>query len=343
MRTDDWLDQAPRRWMPGSWAATSLRLAAELGIDADLVHLHRQYSATLAIEPEAERKQAQAALARNWDRCARTALERRDTLQWRDAIASDGRMTAFALLCSAGSAQVSFPCKRIWELEDYLRNEDAYARRQQTLLRYGGQQLRVSRGRWLKLPREQRLCQLCNQPGAVEDERHMVMHCPLYSVERERFRKQLRAYSVHAQWAALDLSEETLFGLAMGVRPTSMIQSSVKHRKVAMSYCRHFLTTALRRRERLLASLPKPRRKKAKPEGADRSRSALAVVTEPAGAAVAEQGTYAVLIAESDDSNPELAHDHESDLLADVDVVHLVDGDRADEPDGESDDEAACH
>ena len=93
----------------------------------------------------------------------------------------------------------------------------------------------------------------------------------------------------------------------------------------------------------MLASLPKPRRKKAKPEGADRSRSALAVVTEPAGAAVAEQGTYAVLIAESDDSNPELAHDHESDLLADVDVVHLVNGDLADEPDGESDDEAACH
>ena len=236
MRNDDWFDQAPRRWVPGSWAATSLRLAAELGINADLVHLHRQYSATLAIEPEAERRQAQAALARIWDRCARTALERRDTLQWRDVIASDGRMTAFALLYSAGSAQVSFPCKRIWELEDYLRNEDAYARRQQTLLRYGGQQLRVSRGRWLKLPREQRLCQLCNEPGAVEDERHMVLHCPLYSVERERFRTQLRAYSVHAQWGALDLSEETLFGLAMGVRSTSMIHSSVKPWKVAMSY-----------------------------------------------------------------------------------------------------------
>ena len=223
-----------------------------------------------------------------------------------------------------------------------MRNEDAYARRQQTLLRYGGQQLRVSRGRWLKLPREQRLCQLCNQlqPGAVEDERHMVLHCPFYSVERERLRKQLRAYSVHAQWGALDLSEETLFGLAMGVRPASMIHSSLKHRKVAMSYRRHFLTTALRRRERLLASLPKPRRKKAKPEGADRSRSASVVVTEPAGAAAVVQGTIidAVLIADSDDSNPELAHDHESALLADVDVVDLVDDDRADEPDGESDD-----
>ena len=40
------------------------------------------------------------------------------------------------------------------------------------------------------------------------------------------------------------------------------------------------------------------------------------------------------------DSNPELAHDrdHESALLAHVDVVDLVDDDRADEPDGESDD-----
>ena len=43
----------------------------------------------------------------------------------------------------------------------------------------------------------------------------------------------------------------------MGVRPK---HATDKQRKVAMSHCRQFLTTALRRRERLLATLPKPRK-----------------------------------------------------------------------------------
>ena len=48
----------------------------------------------------------------------------------------------------ANNAEASLSRKRIWVMEDYLRTDDSYARQQQTLLRYGGQQLRVSRGRW---------------------------------------------------------------------------------------------------------------------------------------------------------------------------------------------------
>ena len=116
----------------------------------------------------------------------------------------------------------------------------------------------------------------------------MVLHCPFYREERERLRLCLRAYSVHAQWAALesDLPDDILFGLVLGVRPK--MRSSYKHRTVAMSHCRRFLTTALRRRERLLASFPKPnsKLKKAKPEGADRSSSTSNSVEakEPVGA-----------------------------------------------------------
>jgi len=172
--------------------------------------------------------------------------------------------------------------KRIWELEAYLQNDDAYARRQQTLLRYGGHQLRVTRGRWQKLAREQRVCELCQQrlklaegqPEAaaaergdiqaepqVEDERHLVLHCPAYALERGRLRSQLEAYRVHGDWMRLELSDEALFALVMGVRPA---HATAKQVKVAVSYCRQFLTTALRRRERLLAALLKTR--SARPE-----------------------------------------------------------------------------
>ena len=176
--------------------------------------------------------------------------------------------------------------KRIWELEAYLQNADAYARRQQTISRYGGHQLRVTRGRWQKLAREQRVCELCQQrrklaegqPEAaaaergdiqaepqVKDERHLVLHCPAYALERGRLRSQLEAYRVHGNWTRLDhgLSDEALFALAlvMGVRP---VHATAKQLKIAMSYCRQFLTTALRRRERSLAALPKTR--SARPE-----------------------------------------------------------------------------
>ena len=245
-------------------------------------------------------------------------------------------MKAYASLY-ASDASTSLSRKCIWEMEDYLRNDDAYARRQQTLLRYGGQQLRVSRGRWQKLKREQRVCQLCNEPGAVEDERHMVLHCPFYHEERECLRKRLGRYSVHAHWASLDLSSEALFGLVLGVRP--MMNSLEKHRKVAMSYCRQFLTTALRRRERLLATLPKT--KKARPEVANRS-SSDEVKEQANAAAVAEVAAVDVA-----DRNDLPNHDHDpirvdidADAYDDTDID--VDSDCVSESD-DVDEEKAGH
>ena len=46
-------------------------------------------------------------------------------------------------------------------------------------LRLGAHDLRVCTGRWERLPRDQRLCQRCQQ-GVVEDELHMVFECSLY-------------------------------------------------------------------------------------------------------------------------------------------------------------------
>ena len=280
----DWFDHAFVHCVPGTWTAATLRLVASLELNDELVRLQQQHVATSLLEDEATRLQQQRVLATMWERVVLATLEERDQQLWENAMLSDGRMHALALLYVGSSADVLFypKRKRIWELEAYLQNDDAYARRQQTLLRYGGHQLRVTRGRWQKLAREKRVCELCQQrlklaegqheaaaaergdiqaEPQVEDERHLVLHCPAYALERGRLRSQLEAYRVHGDWMRLELSDEALFALVMGVRPA---HATAKQVKVAMSYCRQFLTTALRRRERSLAALPKTR--SARPE-----------------------------------------------------------------------------
>ena len=87
---------------------------------------------------------------------------------------------------------------------------------------------------------------------------------------------------MHGECARLDTSDEALFALVMGVRP---VHATTKQLKVVMSYCRQFLTTALRRRERLLAALPKTR--SARPEVVSRCSSDQ--VEELVGDAAEEQ------------------------------------------------------
>ena len=44
----------------------------------------------------------------------------------------------------------------------------------------------VERGRWLKVPRTDRLCVCCNQ---LEDEFHVICECPRYSRNRKLYIK----------------------------------------------------------------------------------------------------------------------------------------------------------
>ena len=162
----DWFDNAFVHCVPGTWTAATLRLVASLELDDQLVHLQQQHAATLLLNDEAARMQRQRALACTWDRTVLTALEAQDQRLWEKAMLSDGRMSALASLYTANDTDaLTSPAKkkRVWELEAYLQNDNAYARRQQTLLRYGGHQLRLTRGRWEKIAREQRVCQLCQQ------------------------------------------------------------------------------------------------------------------------------------------------------------------------------------
>ena len=111
--------------------------------------------------------------------------------------------------------------KHIWQTEDYLLNGDSYVRRQWTLLRHGGQQLSVSRGRFVNLPFEQCICQLC-AVHAVEDERHMICACPFYKEERDLLTQQLCRIQLdlarHPNWDHVQ-SSDAFFRIVMGALP----------------------------------------------------------------------------------------------------------------------------
>jgi len=57
-------------------------------------------------------------------------------------------------------------------------------RRILTRLRSGCNELRINTGRWESLPVAERICRLC--AGAVQDERHFLLHCTFLDEERTK-------------------------------------------------------------------------------------------------------------------------------------------------------------
>jgi hypothetical protein len=55
-----------------------------------------------------------------------------------------------------------------------------------TKLRLSSHNLAVERGRWTRVPRDQRLCQLCDS-GEIQDEHHILTRCPATNDVRTRF------------------------------------------------------------------------------------------------------------------------------------------------------------
>ena len=74
-----------------------------------------------------------------------------------------------------------------------------------------------------KIPRSQRRCKACNQ-GCVEDEKHFLIECPLYTQIRHRFPDIFRHEASVAD--ILNYTNQGLLGKALAV----MLQ----HRKVAI-------------------------------------------------------------------------------------------------------------
>ena len=75
--------------------------------------------------------------------------------------------------------------KNVFQKEKYLSViKDTDIRKCFMSFRISSHKLEIERGRYKTLPVKDRLCKLCNS-GAVEDEKHFIFNCVLYSSLRQ--------------------------------------------------------------------------------------------------------------------------------------------------------------
>ena len=77
--------------------------------------------------------------------------------------------------------------KRVFKLESYLLNLSPYEREVVTKLRCCNLNLPIETGRWENIPRENRLCQLCNLQN-IGNEYHYLFECTNVDFERLRLK-----------------------------------------------------------------------------------------------------------------------------------------------------------
>ena len=77
--------------------------------------------------------------------------------------------------------------KKNYSLSAYLDlTKKNPSRKSLVKLRISSHKLRIETGRYDKIPRDERLCSLCNC-NKIEDETHFLLDCPSYSSIRDRF------------------------------------------------------------------------------------------------------------------------------------------------------------
>ncbi len=98
--------------------------------------------------------------------------------------------------------------------EKYLDfHTDFKKRRLITKMRISSHRLEIELGRYQsktagKLRPEERICKLCNL-GEVEDEKHALMNCPMYSVQRKNMLEEL--FEIFPALPALSVNEQFVF------------------------------------------------------------------------------------------------------------------------------------
>jgi len=118
-------------------------------------------------------------------------------------------------------------------------------------LRVGTNDLEIERGRWCvpRVPREERVCRMCDT-GGLEDERHFLLDCPAYEVERREFAQQLdEQYTL--SWAELSENQQlqvVLLGPEMPMEMWLDYAGAVGEEKPVLRSVRQFVYRAYMRR-----------------------------------------------------------------------------------------------
>ena len=91
---------------------------------------------------------------------------------------------------SSPKLQFYHSVKSVFSIEPYLQLCKGFSRRASTTkLRISAHELQIERGRYINIPREQRICTWCKTNidiECIEDEEHALYDCDLYSRERLR-------------------------------------------------------------------------------------------------------------------------------------------------------------
>jgi hypothetical protein len=85
-------------------------------------------------------------------------------------------------------------------------------------LRTGGHHLAIETGRWSGTPRNERVCEMCDQ-GVEEDELHFLFECPAYAPVRTRFAQSLFAELGGIQATITAVTQEGQFWRFMEQEP----------------------------------------------------------------------------------------------------------------------------
>ena len=117
-------------------------------------------------------------------------------------------------LISSNDSKLRTYCtfKSNYEFENYLLFGSTGKFREFCKFRISAHQLRIETGRYTKphkTPLENRTCLLCDS-GAIEDEKHFLLQCPTYSIERSTLFSTLNKFSLFE-----DLPENDKFTFLM--------------------------------------------------------------------------------------------------------------------------------
>ena len=131
-----------------------------------------------------------------WNELVEKKVREWEQREWRTRLEGSSKLRLYRLV------------KQSLVREEYLKSSNIEGRRQMVRFRGGTNTLRIETGRWEGLQREERICLQCLQ--GVEDERHVLLHCNLYSdlraklFEDSRMRKAVESGDLDEEGWMLD-------------------------------------------------------------------------------------------------------------------------------------------
>lgn len=142
---------------------------------------------------------------KDWLVLVNGCIKRREKDSWMSGMEAKSKLRLYRVL------------KSRWGKEEYL-NLPTEQRSLITELRCGTSRLRVELGRWRQEQREDRVCVLCDS-YEVEDERHVLLKCPVYANQRAGFFEGFRGlvgYDLHRMEGEEEWMTQAIIGCSLG-------------------------------------------------------------------------------------------------------------------------------